>query len=118
MSVSGRLGCHLYVCIFPEFILILADLPEGLAFLYLSSPNAILVWNTRHSKDMETLFESAIAYLTDDASWLLFCPKFVKVRDDVRTYAASYGFALAMDWWAINEMLLCSSTITTQTAQE
>lgn len=49
---------------------------------------------------------------------LLFLLEFMTVRDDVRMYAASYGFALAKDWWAINEMSLCSPIITTQIVKE
>jgi hypothetical protein len=43
---------------------------------------------------------------------LLFLLEFKTVRDDVRAYAASYGFALAKDWWAINELPLCLPTNT------
>ena len=51
-------------------------------------------------------------FLTNDVSLLLFLPEFKTVRDDVRAYGVLYIFALAMDWWAINELPLCLPTDT------
>ena len=58
------------------------------------------------------MFEFADGFFTDDAPLLLFFLEFKTVRDDVRAYAASYGFALANDLWAINELPLCLLTDT------
>ena len=75
------------------------DLPEGLPVLYMfSPPDLIPSWNGHNLKDIETLFEFVDGFLTDDASLLLFFPEFKVIRDDIRAYAASYGFALAKDW--------------------
>ena len=69
--------------------------------------NLIPFWNAHNSKDIEVLFEFADGIFTNDALLLLFLPEFKTVRDDVRAYAASYGFALSKDWWPINELPLC-----------
>ena len=103
---------------FCAFDLIIADLLEGLHFSNVSSlPNLIPSWNAYNSKDIKTLFEFANGFLTDDAPLLLFLPEFKTVRDDVRAYATSYGFALTKDWWAINELSLCLQTYTKLTVQ-
>ena len=101
------------LCKFGGFDLIIADLPEGLPVPNVSSPpNAIPYWNAHNTHDIEALFEFVDGYLTDDAPLVLFMPEFKTVRDDVRTYAATYGFALAKDWWAMNELPLCLPTNT------
>jgi hypothetical protein len=106
------------ICKFGGFDLIIADLPEGLPVPNVSSPpDLIPSWNAHNSKDIEALFEFADGFLTDDAPLLLFLPEFKTIRDDVRSYAASYGFALAKDWWAINELPLCLPTDTKLTVQ-
>jgi hypothetical protein len=88
-------------------------LPEGLPVPNVSSPPDIIPsWNAHNSKDIEALFEFADGFLTDDAPLLLFLPEFKTIRDDVKAYAASYGFALAKDWWGINELPLCLPTDT------
>ena len=88
-------------------------MPEGLPVPNVSSPpDLIPSWNAHNSKDIEALFEFADGFLTDDAPLLLFLPEFKIIRDDIRAYAASYGFALAKDWWAINELPLCLPTDT------
>ena len=58
------------------------------------------------------MFEFADGFFTDDAPLLLFLPEFKAIRDDVRAYAPSYGFALAKDWWGIHELSLCLPTDT------
>ena len=58
------------------------------------------------------MFEFIDDFLTDDTPLLLFFPEFKTIRDDVKVYAASYGFALAKDWWGINDLPLCSPTDT------
>ena len=63
-------------------------------------------WNAHNSKDIEALFEFVDGFLTDDAPLLLFLPGFKTIRDNVRAYAALYGFTLAKDWWGINELPL------------
>jgi hypothetical protein len=89
------------------------DLPDGLPVPNASSPPDIIPsWNAYNSKDIEALFEFADGFLTDDAPLLLFLPEFKTIRDDVRAYAASYGFALTKDWWGINELPLCLPTNT------
>jgi hypothetical protein len=74
-----------------------------------SPPYIIPSWNAYNSKDIEALFEFADGFLTDDAPLLLFLPEFKTIRDDVRAYAASYGFALTKDWWGINEFVIMST---------
>ena len=69
-------------------------------------PNLILSYNAHNSKDIEVLFEFADGFLKYDAPLLLFIAEFNTVRDDVRACVASCGFALAKDWWAINELSL------------
>ena len=65
-------------------------------------------WNGHNLKNIEAMFAFADGILTDDTPLLLLSlPEFKIVRDDIRAYSASYGFALAKDWCAINELLLC-----------
>lgn len=95
-------------CTFGGFDLIIADLPEGLPVPNVSSPpHVIPAWNDHKRKNIEALFEFACAYLTDDGPLLLFVPEKKDVRDDVRTFAASYDFVLRKDWWGFNELPLC-----------
>jgi hypothetical protein len=61
---------------FGGFNLIIVDLPKGLPMLGVSSsPNVIPVWNEHKSKNIETLFEFALAYLNDDGPLLLYFHK-------------------------------------------
>ena len=78
-------------------------------------PNLIPPWNEHNLKDIEALFEFTYGFLIDNAPLILFFPKFKKVRDNVRTYIASYGFSLAKNRWIINKLPLCSPLITTIT---
>ena len=88
-------------------------MPEGLVVPNVFSPsNLISSWNAYNSKNIKTLFEFANGFFSNDASLLLFLLEFKTIRDDIRAYAASYGFALAKDWWAINELPLCLPTYT------
>ena len=92
---------------------IMADLPKGLFVPNVSSlPYLISSWNAHNSEDIEALFEFADGFLIDDAPLLLFLRVFKTVKDNVRIYAASYGIALAKDWWRINELSLCLPTNT------
>jgi hypothetical protein len=95
-------------CSFGGFDLIIADLPEGLHVPNVSSPPHIIPpWNDHKRKNIEALFEFACAYLTDDGPLLLFVHEKKDVREDVRTFAASYDFVLRKDWWGFNELHLC-----------
>lgn len=70
-------------------------------------PHAIPVWNVHKKKNIEALFEFVCAYLTNDGPLLLFVTKKENVRDDVRTFSASYDFVLQKDWWGFNKLPLC-----------
>lgn len=109
MGSSRKRSVSSEACTFRGFDLIIADLPEGLPVPGISFPPlAIPTWNVHNSKDVEALFEFASAYLTDDGPLLLFVPEKKDVRDDVRTFAASYDFILHKDWWGFSELPLCS----------
>jgi hypothetical protein len=69
-----------------------------------------LLLNAMHDVNIEALFEFACAYLIDDGSLLLFVPKKKNVREDVRTFAASYDFVLRKNWWGFNEFAFVLST--------
>ena len=89
------------------------DLPDGLHVRNVySPPDLILLWNVRNSKAIEALFEFADGFLIDNTPLLLLLPEFKIFRDDVKAYATSYAFALANDWWAINELPMCLPTYT------
>lgn len=82
---------------FGGFDLIIVDLPKGLPVLNVSSPTNIPSWNVHKNENLEALIELFFAYLIDKSPLLLFVPKKKDVRDDVRTFAASYDFVLQKD---------------------
>ena len=83
-------------------------MPKGLHVpIVFSPPDLIPSWKVHNSKDIEVLFEFADGFLTNDVPLLVFLPEFKTIRNDVRVYVVSYRFALAKDWWAINELPLC-----------
>ena len=91
------------------FDLLIADLPEGLPVPHISSPPSVIPkWNKHNTTEVEAIFEFAFSFFHDDAFVLLFIPECKDVRQDVRTYSATYGFTLLRDWWGINGMKLCS----------
>ena len=91
------------------FDLLIADLPEGLPVPHISFPPSVVPeWNKHNTTEIEAIFEFAFSFLHDNAFILLFISECKHVRQDVRTYSATYGFTLLKDWWGINGMKLCS----------
>ena len=93
------------------FDLLIADLHEDLPVPHISSPPLVIPeWNKHNTTKIEVIFEFAFSFLHDDAFILLFIPECKDIRQDVRTYLATYGFTLLRDWWGVNGMKLCSGT--------
>ena len=91
-----------------SFDLLIADLPESLHVPYISfPPSVVLEWNKHNTTEIEAIFEFAFSFLDDNAFILLFISECKHVRQDVRTYSATYGFTLLKDWWDVNRMKLC-----------
>ena len=97
------------LCPHRGFDLLIGDLPEGLHVPQISSPPSdVPQWNKHSTTEVEAIFEFAFSFLHDDAFILLFIPECKDVRQDVRTYSATYDFTLVKDWWGVNVMKLCS----------
>ncbi len=91
------------------FDLLIVDLPEGLPVPHIFFPPSVVPeWNKHNTTEIEAIFEFAFSFLHDNAFILLFISECKHVRQDVRTYSATYGFTLLKDWWGINDMKLCS----------
>lgn len=58
---------------------------------------------------LKHFFEFALPFFHDDAFILMYILECKDVRQDNRTYSATYDFTLLRDWWVVNVMKLCSS---------
>ena len=65
-------------------------------YVFLSRFNSIL--ECTQLKGHRSFIWVCTEFLTYDTPLCLFLPEFKTISDDVRAYAASYGFALANDW--------------------
>lgn len=82
-------------CNFGGFDFIIDVLPKGMLMPCFSSPpNATPFWNDHKTKNIEALFEIAFVYFTNDGPLLLYVHEKKGVKDDVRTFVASYDFLL------------------------
>ena len=66
-------------------------------------------WNKHNSSHIKALFEFASTYLVDNVCMFIMILEVKVVRKDVMTYAATYEFTIAKDWWGINNLPLCSN---------
>jgi hypothetical protein len=69
-----------------------------------SPPNAVPFWNDHKTKNIEAMFEIAFEYFTNDSPLLLYVHEKKGVRDDVRTFVASYDFLAHKDYWVFIEL--------------
>jgi len=53
-------------------------------------------------------FEFARGYLNENSCMLITPQDIEELREDNMTYAKTYEFNVAKDWWQINELILCS----------
>lgn len=53
-------------------------------------------------------FEFAHDYLNENSCMLIIAQDVEELREDNPTYAKTYEFNVAKDWWQINELALCS----------
>lgn len=60
----------------------------------------------KHHVLVET-FEFAHDYLNENACMLITPQDVEELREDNMTYAKTYEFNVAKDWWWINELALC-----------
>jgi hypothetical protein len=75
--------------------LIIVDIPENLPIPNLSCPaTSVPSWNTLRQGFLDHMFDFASANVQDCGAILLFFPDDLELKENLRGYMQTYGFAL------------------------